>query len=356
MPTISGRVVDNDRRPVSKVRVSLAGALVAESAEDGFFSVSLSKAEPRVALSFAASGYVTNTRVCDARTDVKSIFVIWPIAYSVKFDSTRELKIELGGAHIQLPAHALISPDNEKFSGPAELHFTLFDVTNPAQRAAASGDFSGRLLDGTIRRLVSFGIFDLDIGDANGRPLTTRPEANLAVSIPVPRKLVPNAPPKTGFFGFDLNEGRWVQEGDVVLAGHTYNVTLPHSLKGPWNVDAVLQGPYVGPVLQAFVAQCVLFTVNYVGTGKPVPGATFYVVANGKSYDVSGNTNSAGEVCLVVQGGDSISVRAYGLGAYSDYSTPPYAIPTFTALTSGSGDCSNPSACQQIPVPVDIVP
>jgi hypothetical protein len=81
--------------------------------------------------------------------------VIWPIAYRVKFDPARDLDVELGSSRIQVPANVLAGPGGEKPSGPVALQFTWFDVTSPFQRAAAPGDFSGQMLDGSIRRLNS---------------------------------------------------------------------------------------------------------------------------------------------------------------------------------------------------------
>jgi|SRR6185437_3401504 len=161
---ISGHVLDNNRRPVGKVKVSLKGKIVAESGNDGAFSVNLVKAETRVAITFVAEGYVSNTRVYDSRAGAGNTIVIWPIAYRVRFDPSRELDIELGSSRIRIPENGLTGRGGKKFNGAVELQFTLFDITSPFQRAAASGDFSGRLPDGRIQRLNSYGIFDFVFG------------------------------------------------------------------------------------------------------------------------------------------------------------------------------------------------
>src|ERR1700692_3694071 len=128
--TIIGHVLDNHRRPIGKVQVSLRGKPIAESREDGSFSVGLSHVEQRVVLTFAARGYVTNTQVYDSRAKAQRVVPLWPIAYGVKFDTARDLDIELGESHVQLPAHALAGPGHEKPNGLAQLHYTWFDVTN----------------------------------------------------------------------------------------------------------------------------------------------------------------------------------------------------------------------------------
>jgi hypothetical protein len=145
--------MDNNQRPVSKVKISLKGKVVGESGNDGSFSVTLATTESRIALTFAADGYVSNTRVYEAKAMGNgNTVVIWPIAYRVKFDCSRELDIELGSSGIRIPASVLTGPGGDKLNAPVVLQFTLFDVTDRSQRAAASRDFSGQMLDGSIRR------------------------------------------------------------------------------------------------------------------------------------------------------------------------------------------------------------
>ena len=172
----------------------------------------------RVALTVAAEGYVSNTKVHDPKATGINVIVIWPIGYRVKFDPSRDFDIELGSSRIQLPANALTGPGEEKLAGPVALRFTLFDVTRPLQRAAAPGDFSGKMLDRSIRRLNSFGIFDLAAHDLKGRVLSVRRGAKVDLAIPIPRKLADKAPRQVGYFDFNASVGRWVQVGSFELA------------------------------------------------------------------------------------------------------------------------------------------
>jgi hypothetical protein len=230
---IMGHVVDRDRRPIGNVQVHLKGKRVAESGADGFFSVTIARPESRVALTFTADGYVSNTRVYDSRATAMYGVVLWPVAYRVRFDPSRDLDVELGGSRIQVPANAL-APATDL----AVLRFTLFDITSPLQRAAAPGDFSGRMLDGSLRRLNSYGIFDLGVQDPGGRALGLRREARIDLAIAVPRRLSGNAPRQVGFFDFDTRPGLWNQIGTFELAAEalTYNGSVT-SLGGAHNLD-----------------------------------------------------------------------------------------------------------------------
>lgn len=346
MPSkIAGHVLDNNGRPVRTVKISLKGKVIAESGDDGFFSVTIAKPEPRVPLTFTAHGYVTNTRVYNARASSDTnVIVIWPIAYQVQFDPSRDLDIELGGAHIQIPANAFTNSTGTKPGSRAGLKFTWFDVTNQLQRAAAPGDFSGQLLDGSIRRLNSYGIFDFDLQDLPGRSLNLRKGASIGLAINVPRILTERAPKQVGFFGFDSPSGLWKQTGNFDFSPKTltYNGSVTR-FSGAYNLDDPQD------------TTCVKVQILRQGDSFPMPNAT--VIAHGLQYDSYGTTNASGFTCLLVQRNASFTVNAFVTVGNSDYATPiqpAFASPDFS---SDTGDCGDPTLCPLVgTLYVDLVP
>jgi len=343
--TISGRVIDNQRRPAGKVKILLRGRVIGETGNDGLFSVVAPRAESRLALTFDAEGYVPNTHVFDAKAPGNgNVIVVWPIAYRVKFDASRGLDVELGASRVKVPADALTGPGGERFDGPAVLRFTLLDITDSLQQSAASGDFSGRMLDGSIQRLNSFGIFDLDLRDLAGRQLSLRRGAKVDLAIAVPPKLRDRAPRRVGFFDFDLETGRWIQVGnfEFVPSTLTYNGSVT-SFGGAHNLDNPQD------------TTCV--TVQVVRMFDGAGMSNFNVTAHGAQYSSSGTTNASGFVCLLVQRNASFTVDAWGVVGTSYYLTPQQ--PTFTSpnFSSGAADCGN--SCTSCPflgtVQVDLV-
>jgi hypothetical protein len=341
---IAGYVFDRSRRPIAKVKISLKGKVVAESGWDGSFSVALAKAELRVALTFDVEGYVSNTRIYDARVGGSRVVVMWPIAYRVTFNPGRDLDVELGASRIRIPANALTGRDGKKYNDPATLRFTWFDVTSPLQRAAAPGDFSGRLLDRGVQRLNSYGIFDLDVRDPKGRPLTPARGAKIGLAIAVPPKLADKAPKQTGFFNFDAAAGLWTQIDNFVFAPNTltYNGSVT-SFGGAHNLDDPQD------------TTCV--TVRVVSSWDSTPMPNFSVTAQGLQYDSFGTTDSDGFVCLLVQRNASFTAHASGQYGGSDYGTmDPY--PTFTSpdFSSGAAACGDPERCPFVgTIHVDLV-
>lgn len=341
---ITGRVLNNKGRPVSNVDVLLDGKVKVRSRNDGFFSVQLAGNESRVALTFRAEGYVSNTRVYDSKATGINSVVIWPIAHQVTFDPVREFDVKFGSSRIQIPANALTGPAGEKFKGRAKLSFTLFDVTDRLQRAGASGDFSGQLLDGSIRRLNSYGIFDLGLNDLKGRPLTIADGAKIDLAIAVPPKLKTRAPKQIGFFDFDELTGRWIQTTNFAFAPSTltYNGSV-NRLGGVHNLDDPQD------------TTCITVRVVYGGY-TPAVMPNFHVTAYGEQYNSDGTTDANGFVCLLVQRNSTFTVDAQGMVGQSSYGTPD--PPTFTSPNFGSGtaDCGNSSTCPFLgTVTVDLI-
>lgn len=326
---ISGHVIDNNGNPLSKVKISMQGKLIGESGNDGSFSVAPARAESRIALTFATEGYVFNTRVYDAKaTGDGNTVIIWPIAYRVKFDPARELDIELGSSRIKVPANGLTGAGGEQLKDLVVLHFTLFDVTNRSQRAAASGDFSAQMADGSIRRLNSYGIFDFDLRDLKGRQVSLRPGVKVNLSIAIPAKLADRAPKQVGYFDFDEKAGRWIQNGtfQYIPSTLTYNGSVirfggSHNLDDPQDTT------------------CITIQVVNSYDGSPMPN--FSVTAHGPQYDSQGVTDGSGFVCLLVQRNATFTVDAIGSLGGNTWGTPH--PPTFTSpnFSSGASDCGN---------------
>jgi hypothetical protein len=330
------------------VKISLKGKVVAESDDGGFFSVPLGNCdESRVALTFNAEGYVANTRVYNSKAQGMNVVVIWPIAYRLKFDPSCNLDVELGSSRIQVPANALTGPngtkEEKKLNEMVELRFTWFDVTSPSQRAAAPGDFTGQLLDGSIRRLNSYGIFDFDLRNLKGQSLRLRRGAGINLSIAVPPRLARKAPKQVGFFIFEPLVGNWIQLSNFDFAPSTltYNGSVTR-VPGAFNTDDPQE------------TTCVTIRVVREWDSAPMPNAI--VTVDGLSYVSTGTTNANGLACVLVQRNACFSVTAYVILGTSHYMTPLPTIFCSPDFMSGASDCGDPCKCPLLgEVRVDLI-
>jgi hypothetical protein len=329
--TVAGRVVDNNHRPV-KATISFKGKPAGVTKEDGSFKVELKTVETRAPLTFSAEGYVSNTRVFNLKAKCRYTVALWPIAYTLKFDPSKALDIEMGRSRVLIPANSLIGPKGEKPGTAVSLRYTLFDVSNAFQRSCAPGDFTSQSPDGTFQRLESYGIFDFDIRDSGGRPLSLKRGAKIDLSIPLPTKLAKRPPKKMGFYEFNAVSGRWIPGGTFIFnpSTLTYNGDH-HSSGGQYNLDHWL------------TECCITIKVINISTGAPMDG--FWVQADGGQYTSWGTTNADGLVCLIVEMNSTFIVTANGTVGTSDYGTPNPPTLTSPNINSHQSDCGDPVRC-----------
>ena len=253
------------------------------------------------------------------------------------------LDVSFGKARIQIPAGDLAEENEQTMREKVELRWTLFDVTNATQRRAASGDFSGKLLDGRNCRLNYFGIFDFDLRSHNGKRPRLRRDSGIQLAVPISPRLMPRAPRNIGFYNFDRPTGRWIQIGQFELSPSTltYNGTV-HSYGGVHNLDDP--------------QDTVCVTVRAVNVWDSSPLASATLVAHGDQYDSSGTTDSDGLVCLLVQRNAQFTVTGSAIyGSSHWYTTAPI---TFTSpnFSSGAGDYGNSDSCPfSGDVPLDLI-
>jgi hypothetical protein len=339
---IDGYILDQSGQPAAGVSVSRTGRVVAVSRSNGAFSVPLSHAEDRVALTFNLDGHVPTTKVFNGKAPgTGNVVVIWPIAHRVTINPTRDVDLNFDGSRIQVPANAIASPGGSRAAGAAVLAFTLFDVTIPLQRIAASGDYTGRMLDRRVRRLNSYGIFNVQLHDDKGQPLSLRRGARAEIALAVPKQLVKIAPKTIGFFEIDLADGRWNEIGTFTFSPPTltYNGSLTQ-----FNTDHNCDG--------AGETVCI---VLHVQTTANAPASNVNVYAHGvnsanaPAYTSQGTTNANGDVCLLVQRNYGFWAEASGMVGSSYVSSGVFSQQNFTSpnLVSGAADCGT-SLCPHV--------
>ncbi len=103
--------------------------------------------------------------------------------------------------------------------------------------------FPGRFLGGStpgstsnLQPLVSYGVVNVDLKDAQGNKLKLAPDARATLSFPIPS----NDPGSSSIplWSLDTDSGVWVQEGAATRSGASYVASVTHF--SPWNCDIPL--------------------------------------------------------------------------------------------------------------------
>lgn len=331
----TGRVVSTSGAPLPGVKVMMGGETVAVTDAGGFYKINNTTLRTKNAATFSAEGYVNNTRILRPGDSPFFPVVLAPVGNRVTFQAQQGGTFTLNKSVINIPPNAFVDSGGGTVAGPVELEFTLLDVTQPMERDSAMGQYTGRMLDGSIRPLQSYGVFDWRVRK-NNEVVRLAPGAVVGVRIPIPRLLLREAPNRMGIFSIDNMSGIWVQTGwfDIGEGRLTYNGTIT-AMNG-FNLDIV------GP------GTCITIKLVSFG-GWPLDLSGFNVTASGTGYSAEGTTDSSGRVCLVVKQGDSVTIHAYK-GSYASY--PLYNYITAPTTNSDEDDCGDPVKCQTITIEV----
>jgi hypothetical protein len=335
--TLQGNVLSTEGPPISGAKVQIKGKTVTVTDRSGFYEIDRSKFKEKTGVTFIADGHMSNTRILRPGSKAILPVLLAPIANRASFSAEAGGALEFKGAVMNVPPSAFVDGRGKTVKGKVNIEFTLLDVTDRIELAAAMGEFTGRMLDRKVEPLQSYGVFEWKAFNEKQQPLMVAPKTRIGLSIAIPRSLINGAPRRAGIFTIDRNQGIWIQEGWFELEPETltYNGTI--TVATGMNIDVV------GP------GTCITIEVLNAYDNSPEPG--FMVWAQGDSYTSSGITNSSGKVCLIVKQGDTIDITAYG----SNWGTPQPVIITAPTTNSTSADCGDPLLCPTTQVCVDFI-
>lgn len=112
------------------------------------------------------------------------------------------------GARLQLPANALVYPDQTLAQGP----ITLAMATINPERRAMVGDYRAIDAAGSNVELTSFGALYAEFRDKNGDKVNVRQGMAAKLTIPVSDSRLPIAKQEIDMWSYDQKTGFWVQE------------------------------------------------------------------------------------------------------------------------------------------------
>ena len=117
------------------------------------------------------------------------------------------------GAHIVVPAAALVDAAQNPAQGPVELALATL---NPARRALP-GDYRAMDKNNAPVEMLSFGAMFAEFRDVNGKPLNLKPGSAAEIRVPVSQAQQPTAAPTIAIWSYDEKTGMWIEEGQANL-------------------------------------------------------------------------------------------------------------------------------------------
>lgn len=228
-----GTVTDTEGNPIAGVIVN-TGEITVYSDERGCFSLNkVADASGRFVLTFSKEGYFTVTRSGVFERNISMQVVMQPKGgnntASVSFSSNNTSTIEAAGMKVVVPPASLVTMDGRAYEGTvrAEMFYLSPDNGNFSQMMPG-GDLAAIRTDETDATLISYGMVEVSLSDANGNKLQLKEGEQSEMTFPIPEGMKENPPTSIPLWYFDENSGLWIEEGEATLQGDVYVGNVGH--------------------------------------------------------------------------------------------------------------------------------
>lgn len=322
--SISGRVVDPQDHAVAGVEVRLGNRLMGVTDRNGTFVIRTIPTNDRLAVSFSVRNYIATTRVYDTRSNpsITDVVMIWPRSAPLPLNATRGGTLTFPAGTLTIPPRSLLDDRKRPIEGDVRVSFSAFDVTDPVQYRSAPGDFTARMRDNSIRRLETFGVFEIYVEDARGNRADLAEGKRAEVELVVPESLRP--PETVGSYSFEAASGLWVEAGAFQLNQRRRLATTLSTLQVAWNADDLLN------------TTCIQVTADCGCINVPTSG--FKV--QGQGVDYAHFFNAVKDECVDVKTNATLSLTPI----HPNMNPVGVEITTPDTLTN----CNTPSSCRKV--------
>lgn len=339
LPVITGTISDLEGLPIMAT-ISIPGLEPMLADENGRFSITLDDPAQEYVATFSADGYSNTTKPLalgstsqqNYSISMKPVDAVLPV-----LPAELSMLSMLNGVSVVLPPGSLVDSFGVPMVDATQAELTFFDPTDPAQLAAAPGDFTAIQLDETEVELETFGMLEVRIDDGNGGLANLGEGQEVPVTFPVAEEMRGRAPETIGLYSFDDATGKWIEEGIATLdeSGEFYIANVTHF--STWNWDRVQETTAIHVLVQG-------------QNGVAVEGAE--VVASGVDYsgDRRAFTDENGLACVLVKRDSLVDVTAI----YFDYVSAAVQATTPDTIDR----CENPAQTPLVAtleIPIDML-
>ncbi len=346
--SVSGFVTDENGDAVSNATVYV-GTRTVLTDDYGYFSVKNTNVVKTAAVvTVIKPGYFKGIKTYIAEQGKSAFFRIKLLTRSTNgsINSNTGGSISLGnGFTVSLPANSVVNATTGlAYSGTVDVSAHWIDPTASDVYNTMPGDLRGISIDGTIKRLTSYGMAAVELTGTSGEMLQIANGNKATLTFPVPASILNTAPNSIPLWYFDESNGLWKEEGVAIKNGSNYIGEVSHF--SFWNCD--VPNNYVQ-------MNCRILDAN----GNPMSYAIVKVSEVSNPYNARyGYTDSTGYVSGAVPDNAQLKLEvftSYGCGTsvYTQtFSTTNLNISlgdimvanTSTSLAAVSGtvtDCNN---------------
>lgn len=357
---LTGVVRDALGMPIMGATVEVGGQTVTTD-QDGHFTMADLEAADRVSVNVTKEGFARNSTPIGIieDTDNTVLVTLAELDYEASFDASagHSFEIELGGPTVDLPADGFVDADGNAYTGTVTVSATFYDLESDFEDGnelnATPGDFTAIDGNGEYRRLESYGMFQVNLVDADGNELNLADGSAAPVVMPL-QGVGYTVGETIPMWHYDEVEGRWMEEvsGTVVeLEGGALAVEFDAPHFSTWNCDRPIS-----------THGCVSGQLN-TATGQNRGGATIRAVGISYISTTTARSNANGEFCLEVKNGETIWLEiSYAVnGVMATQRTEPVTIPSGQGTCdglqySGNGSSGNGQNCVELgEINLDIV-
>lgn len=237
--TIAGKILDEEGKPLSGVRVKTAGASVLTTAEGTFMLENVSVPGNRCVITCQKAGYYTAVWAGEPAknqlTLTRIVMTGSATTHTIPAASGGTAALPNGSA-VQLPADGVVTSSGAAYSGTVNLAVHYQDPSAAGfSSVVAGGDLLARRTDGRTNILYSYGILRVKLTGSGGEDLQVAPGKTATLTIDVPESQMTTAPATIPLWFFDEQAGVWQEEGEATRQGDKYIGTVKHFTD--WNAD-----------------------------------------------------------------------------------------------------------------------
>ncbi len=237
---VNGFITNENGEAVEAATIT-AGTATTTTDEFGYFKINTAAfAKSAGFIQVSKAGYFTGYRTF-LPVEAKETFIrlqLIPKTYTGTVDSDAGGTASIaGGATVTLPANAVvIASNNSPYSGTVNIAAHWLDPSDMQTTSLTMpGDLTGVDSAGHLNVLKTFGMLAVELTGNSGELLQIAPGKKASLHFPLPSSLQAAAPSYIPLWYFDETKGVWIQQGNAIKNGSSYNGEVSHFTF--WNCD-----------------------------------------------------------------------------------------------------------------------